>query len=182
MRLPGNAFSGSDWRAPSCVPIRPGVGTPLMGFIPSRYASTAGVARVPRRLLATYYVRMHADSCMDPYNPDVVVAAEIFSMLSDVTRVRIVVALVNHEEMPVGELSKLVQRSPAAVSQHLAKLRLARIVAGRQDGNHVYYRLANEHVELLVRAALEQAEHASSDTPAHHRSGSAGDVTRLRGA
>lgn len=119
---------------------------------------------------------------MDPDNPDVVLAAEIFSMLADVTRVRIVVALVNHDEMPVGELSKLVHRTPAAVSQHLAKLRLARVVSGRQDGNRVFYRLANEHVEVLVRAALEQAEHASSDTPAHHRSGSAAGVTPLRRA
>ncbi|WOQ16819.1 metalloregulator ArsR/SmtB family transcription factor [Raineyella sp. W15-4] len=108
---------------------------------------------------------------MDPDNPDVVLAAEIFSMLSDVTRVRIVVALVNHDEMSVGELSGLVHKSPAAVSQHLAKLRLARLVVGRQEGTYVHYRLANEHAENLVRAALEQAEHASSDVPAHHRTG-----------
>lgn len=118
---------------------------------------------------------------MDPDNPDIVLAAEIFSMLSDVTRVRIVVALVNHDEMPVGELSTVVHKSPAAVSQHLAKLRLARIVTGRQEGNRVYYRLANEHAENLVRAALEQAEHASSDAPTHHQP-TAAPVTPLRGA
>ncbi|WOP19789.1 metalloregulator ArsR/SmtB family transcription factor [Raineyella sp. LH-20] len=123
---------------------------------------------------------------MDPDNPNVVLAAEIFSMLADVTRVRIVVALVSHDEMSVGELSKRVHKSPAAVSQHLAKLRLARIVVGRQEGTYVHYRLANEHVELLVRAALEQAEHAASDVPAHHRAQTAGlgtaAVTRSAGS
>lgn len=118
---------------------------------------------------------------MDPDNPDVVLAAEIFSMLADVTRVRIVVALVNHDEMSVGELSRIVHKAPAAVSQHLAKLRLARIVAGRQEGNRVFYRLANEHAEVLVRSALEQAEHASSDAPAHHHSAESSS-TPMRGA
>lgn len=38
-------------------------------------------------------------------------------------------------ELAVGQLATLVDRSPAAVSQHLAKLRLARMVATRQDGS-----------------------------------------------
>lgn len=152
------------------------------GYTIQKWSRRSRVLTLPGRCSQCYYLRMHADSCMDPDNPDVVLAAEIFSMLSDVTRVRIVVALVNHEEMSVGNLSKLVHKAPAAVSQHLAKLRLARIVTGRQEGNRVYYRLANEHAESLVRSALEQAEHAASDTPAHHRPATAADVTPLRGA
>ena len=88
-------------------------------------------------------------------------------MLADATRVRIVLAL-RDGELPVGRLAELVDKTPAAVSQHLAKLRLARIVSTRQDGNRVFYRLANEHASRLVSDAIFQAEHAISLTPAHH--------------
>lgn len=94
-------------------------------------------------------------------------AAEIFAMLADPTRVRIILALAEHE-LPVSSLAGIVGKSPAAVSQHLAKLRLSRIVSARQDGNRVFYRLANEHALRLVTDAIHQAEHAVGGTPDHH--------------
>lgn len=95
-------------------------------------------------------------------------AVEVFAMLADATRVRIVLALRNGE-MAVGALAELVGKSPAAVSQHLAKMRLARMVSTRQDGTKVMYRLENEHARQLVADAIFQAEHALGGTPAHHR-------------
>ncbi|MCZ9884350.1 ArsR/SmtB family transcription factor [Arthrobacter sp. B2a2-09] len=95
-------------------------------------------------------------------------AVEVFAMLADATRVRIVLALRNGE-MAVGALADLVGKSPAAVSQHLAKMRLARMVSTRQDGTRVMYRLENEHARQLVADAIFQAEHALGGTPAHHR-------------
>ena len=89
-------------------------------------------------------------------------------MLADATRVRIILAL-RADELSVNHLADIVDKSPAAVSQHLAKLRLARIVATRQDGTRVFYRLENEHASKLVSDAIFQAEHALSGTPAHHR-------------
>ena len=59
-------------------------------------------------------------------------------------------------------------KSPAAVSQHLAKLRLARIVTTRHEGNRVFYRLADEHPLELVTDAMFQAEHSLDDQPRHH--------------
>ena len=94
-------------------------------------------------------------------------AAEIFAMLADPTRVRIVLALGEHE-LPVNSLAGILGKSPAAVSQHLAKLRLSRIVSTRQDGTRVVYRLANEHALRLVTDAIHQAEHALGGTPPHH--------------
>lgn len=88
-------------------------------------------------------------------------------MLSDATRVRIVLALREHE-LSVGQLAEIVDKSPAAVSQHLAKLRLARIVRTRQEGQRVFYELANEHAIRLVTDAIQQAEHAIGE-PHHHR-------------
>jgi DNA-binding transcriptional ArsR family regulator len=95
-------------------------------------------------------------------------AVEVFSMLADATRVRIILAL-RDEELSVNHLADIVDKSPAAVSQHLAKLRLARIVATRQEGTKVFYRLANEHARRLVADAIFQAEHALDAQPAHHR-------------
>lgn len=104
----------------------------------------------------------------DPAGPYVELAVEIFSMLADATRVRIVLAL-RDGELPVNQLADIVDKTPAAVSQHLAKLRLARIVSTRHEGTRVFYSLANEHASRLVSDAIFQAEHALSTTPAHHQ-------------
>lgn len=95
-------------------------------------------------------------------------AVELFSMLADPTRVRIILAL-RDEELPVNRLAEIVDKPPAAVSQHLAKLRLARIALTRHEGTRVFYRLANEHVRQIVADAVFQAEHSLADNPRHHQ-------------
>lgn len=89
-------------------------------------------------------------------------------MLADATRIRIILAL-RDRELSVNALAEIVEKSAPAVSQHLAKLRLARIVLTRQEGTRVYYRLANEHARQLVADAIFQAQHTLGDDPAHHR-------------
>lgn len=101
-------------------------------------------------------------------SPYVEVAVEVFSLLADATRVRIILAL-RDGERSVGRLADLVGKSPTAVSQHLAKLRWGRVVQARQDGTRMYYRLANEHAARLVVDAIHQAEHSLDADPAHHR-------------
>ena len=98
-------------------------------------------------------------------------AVEVFSMLADATRVRIILALQGHGELTVNHLAELVDKTPAGVSQHLAKLRLARIVVARQDGTRAFYRLANEHAGRLVTDAIQQAEHSLGGRPRHHAEG-----------
>jgi DNA-binding transcriptional ArsR family regulator len=114
---------------------------------------------------------MDADTPIMGRNADsqyVELAVEIFSMLADATRIRIVLALRDAGELSVNHLAGIVDKSPAAVSQHLAKLRLARIVATRHDGQRVFYRLENEHARQLVSDAIFQAEHSLGGTPRHH--------------
>lgn len=93
------------------------------------------------------------------------VAAELLTLLADPTRLRIVLALARGE-LSVSKLAEIVDRAPAAVSQHLAKLRLARLVHTRHEGNRVHYSLVDEHPALLVREALRQAEHSTGLLPA----------------
>jgi DNA-binding transcriptional ArsR family regulator len=103
-----------------------------------------------------------------PESDYVELAVEVFAMLADATRIRIILALKNAGEMSVNHLADMVDKSPASVSQHLAKLRLARIVSTRQDGTRVFYRLENEHASRLVSDAIFQAEHTLGGAPRHH--------------
>lgn len=115
-------------------------------------------------------LRMDADKQVCGRLPDsqyVELAVEVFAMLADATRVRIVLAL-RDGELSVNQLAELVDKSPAAVSQHLAKMRLGRLVSTRQDGTRIFYRLANEHARQLVSDAIFQAEHALDQSPRHH--------------
>ncbi|SDR87373.1 DNA-binding transcriptional regulator, ArsR family [Brevibacterium siliguriense] len=95
-------------------------------------------------------------------------AAEVFTLLSDATRVRIILALRDGEKS-VNDLAEAVGKSPTVVSQHLAKLRWGRIVAARPEGNRAFYTLIDEHARELVAHAVFQAQHVVSGAPAHHR-------------
>ena len=88
-------------------------------------------------------------------------------MLADATRIKLLWTLAEGEA-PVGDLTEAVEKPQALVSQHLAKLRMARLVTTRRAGSHVFYRLANNHVSQLVADAIHNAEHAGPGVPAHH--------------
>jgi DNA-binding transcriptional ArsR family regulator len=103
-----------------------------------------------------------------PDSDYVELAVEVFSMLADATRVRIILSLKEIGEMSVNHLADVVDKSAPSVSQHLAKLRLARMVSTRQDGVRVFYRLTDEHASQLVVDAILQAEHQLDRAPRHH--------------
>lgn len=113
---------------------------------------------------------MHEDTQECSFGVDsqyVELATEVFSLLADATRVRIILAL-RDAELSVSVLAETVGKSPTAVSQHLAKLRWGRLVRSRHDGNRVFYSLADEHARTLVTQAVLQAQHTVDDQPAHH--------------
>lgn len=114
---------------------------------------------------------MHADTNDEHLGVDseyIDVAVEVFRLLADQTRVRILLAL-RDGELSVNHIADIVDRSGPAVSQHLAKLRWARMVTVRNDGNRAFYSLTDEHATRVIREAILQAEHAVDDTPEHHR-------------
>lgn len=109
---------------------------------------------------------------MDPSSHYVDLAAEVLGVLSEPTRIRIVLALRRAEELPVNALAEMVGKKPSGVSQHLARLRMARMVTTRQEGTSVLYRLTDEHALTVVIEAIKQTEHAlaNGQLPArHHR-------------
>ena len=105
----------------------------------------------------------HATS-LSPDSPYIDVAVEVFSMVAHITRVKIILAL-RDGELPVGELAVRVGKTPTSVSQHLAKLRMVRMVHARQEGTRVFYSLVDEHAATLVVQAIYQAEHAIEGDP-----------------
>ena len=99
-------------------------------------------------------------------------AVEVFRMLADPTRIRLLWALIDTERS-VNDLAAVLAKPPASVSQHLAKLRMARLVRTRREGTHVIYQLENDHIAQLVRDAIYNAEHAGPGVPGHHQAGPA---------
>ena len=89
-------------------------------------------------------------------------------MLADATRVQVLWSL-THREMSVNELAEHVGKPAPSVSQHLAKLRMARLVRTRRDGTTIFYSLENDHIRQLVMDAVFNAEHAGPGVPRHHR-------------
>jgi len=101
-----------------------------------------------------------------PTTEQIAVATEAMAMLSDPTRLRIVWALL-HGEHSVNELAAIVGARPAAVSQHLAKLRLSRVVSQRRDGVRIYYTADDTHVRQLIHEALYHGDHVVQALPDH---------------
>jgi DNA-binding transcriptional ArsR family regulator len=87
---------------------------------------------------------------------DAAVAA--LKLLADGTRLRIVWNLL-HGEHSVNDLAAHLGVAPAAVSHHLAKLRLAGVVRTRRDGNRIFYAAHDHHIEALVAESLRHVEH-----------------------
>nr|WP_313776289.1 metalloregulator ArsR/SmtB family transcription factor [Mycobacterium sp.] len=94
---------------------------------------------------------------------------EVFRMLADATRVQVLWALVDRE-MSVNELAEHVGKPAPSVSQHLAKLRMARLVRTRREGTTIFYSVENDHVAELVTDAVFNAEHSGPGVPGHHAS------------
>ena len=89
-------------------------------------------------------------------------------MLADATRVQVLWALIGRE-MSVNDLAEHIGKPAPSVSQHLAKLRMARLVRTRREGTTIFYTLENDHIRQLVTDAVFNAEHAGPGIPGHHR-------------
>ncbi len=84
--------------------------------------------------------------------------AELFSALSDASRVRIISLLIERE-MSVSALAEGLNMTESAVSHQLRGLRQMRIVRARKEGRQVFYTLEDEHVQKLYSMGLDHVEH-----------------------
>ena len=77
---------------------------------------------------------------------------QVFKLLADESRLRILLTLAREGEMHVSALCHMLGQSQPAVSHHLTLLRMAGLVGFRRDGKFNFYRLDAANVgELLER-------------------------------
>ena len=84
--------------------------------------------------------------------------AELFSALSDASRIRLI-SLLMEGEMGVSALAEELSMTESAVSHQLRGLRQMRIVRARKEGRQVFYTLEDEHVQKLYSMGLDHVEH-----------------------
>lgn len=85
-------------------------------------------------------------------------AAELFKVLGDPTRLKIINSLIL-AEICVCDLADLLGMSQPAVSHHLKVLRQTRLVKYRRSGKTVYYKLDDEHVANVFYQGLLHVSH-----------------------
>ena len=87
--------------------------------------------------------------------------AQLFKCLADDTRLRMLLLIVQEQELCVCELTCALGESQPKISRHLAQLRTSGVLADRRQGQWVYYRLHPTLPEWAVRVlqATLQANH-----------------------
>ena len=99
-----------------------------------------------------------------PGADDIVDTADVFGLLGDPRRLKLLVALLDGE-LCVCDLAAVTGLSESATSHALRLLRAHRVVAVRRDGRMAYYRLDDAHVRMLVDLAVAHTEHTEAIHP-----------------
>jgi ArsR family transcriptional regulator, lead/cadmium/zinc/bismuth-responsive transcriptional repressor len=120
---------------------------------------TCLVRVVDRDRVAAVLDAMPADEAVEQ-------VADVFALLGDANRVRLLVALLEGGEMCVCDLAAAAGMSESAASHALRWLRAHRIVSSpRRQGRMMYYRLDDAHVRMLLDIALTHAQHTTALHP-----------------
>ena len=115
------------------------------------------MCRYTRRVPATRATR-HGHAKATTREEHVAVMADLYAMLSDPTRLRLLMYMQDHDEVCVTDLAGAAGISESAVSHALRLLRAHGIVDASRDGRWVLYTLVDEHVRVLLRATVEHLE------------------------
>lgn len=93
-----------------------------------------------------------------PDDKELINLSELFKMLGDLTRIKIIWTLDNNE-MCVCDIANVLNMTKSSISHQLAILKNAGIVRYRKSGKEVYYTLDDEHINKLYEIGLEHIEH-----------------------
>lgn len=95
---------------------------------------------------------MENDFDLETTNPLEAKAEEVSALLTAMANPKrlLVLCTLLSGEKSVGDLAEIVRLTPAALSQHLGKMRALRLVATRRDGQTIYYRLASAEVQAVL--------------------------------
>lgn len=95
-----------------------------------------------------------------PPEADIADVADVFSLLGDVARLRILIALASGRRR-VRDLAQITGSSDSSVSHALRLLRAHRIVNVHRTGREAHYALSDSHVRALLELALDHVGHSS---------------------
>lgn len=84
--------------------------------------------------------------------------SQIFKVLADPTRIRILY-LLSQEECSVTHIAEVLELSQSAVSHQLSLLRTLRLVKFRREGHTYYYTCDDDHVINLLTQTIRHIEH-----------------------
>lgn len=84
--------------------------------------------------------------------------AELFKILGDTTRVKIL-QILSKQELCVCDIAAVIQMGQSAVSHQLRLLRSARLVKYRKDGKMAWYSLDDNHITTLLNQGIEHIAH-----------------------
>lgn len=79
--------------------------------------------------------------------------SELFKVLGDHTRIRILEAL-SQSELCVCDLSEILDMTQSAISHQLRVLRSAKVVRFRKEGKNVFYNIEDEHIFSLINVGM----------------------------
>ncbi len=85
--------------------------------------------------------------------------AEVFKVLGDPSRCRLVMALIEAGEICVCDLAATLSMTESNVSHHLRLLRAHGLVKGRREGKMVFYSPDDDHIRLLLELTREHLRH-----------------------
>ena len=88
---------------------------------------------------------------------------QIFKLLADETRLKILLSLAREGELHVSALCERLGQSQPAVSHHLALLRSAGLLESRRDGKHNFYALQETRFRTIVGQLLDGMNVDSDD-------------------
>ena len=75
----------------------------------------------------------------------------ITKALADGNRMRVIAALMQHDELCVCQITEMLRLAGATVSRHMSILQNARLVQSRKEGRWVFYRLLEPFPDLLQK-------------------------------
>lgn len=99
-----------------------------------------------------------------PTDGDVFDLAEVFALLGDPGRLRLLTSLLEGGELCVCDLAASTGMTESAVSHALRLLRARRVVSVSRRGRMAYYRLDDQHVRMLLDLGLTHTAHTSAIT------------------
>lgn len=105
-----------------------------------------------------YDIHIESRNTMDNNLSKYADTADLLKTIAHPVRLCIINGLLEKGECNVTYMQSCLGTPQSTVSQHLQKLRMAGIIAGRRNGLEIYYKVCNDKIEVLMKALFNENE------------------------